>query len=389
MSNKAEVEIIVTRKTTNLINDKMLNDQFKAMKESVNRASTKGVTVDIVNKVGPEPLPDGERGYNYAATLKIESVNGRTIDSNLNRITIARKYIEKVCRDKHWEVKGEAVDYAENGASLVERVPLHVPDVLDLKRFEEAGLYERDAHIRIVHDGVKSYQLSKRKQRSHTLLFGQPASAKTELFLELKKLYEQDDEHLERIAVFNSTTLSKAGLEDWIMERAKNNSLPDIILLDEIEKIQPEKLSCLLTMMDKQGQIIKLTATKGRDVGDTKILVWATCNDIKLFKSYFSGALYSRFQKKLPCVRPSKDLMKQILLKKIRQMREEEDGNEAIRDDWVDSIMNYAEEQGIDDPREILDCLTGRERLTDGTYFDDLRIIKKAQRENKALAELM
>jgi hypothetical protein len=105
------------------------------------------------------------------------------------------------------------------------------------------------------------------------LLYGPPASAKTSLF---KALYEKNG--WERVVVIDGHAMTKAGLEEWLREKAKDETLPDILVIEEVEKQDPKNLRCLLSVM-ASGYLCKLNAKIGREEAQTPLLVWATCND--------------------------------------------------------------------------------------------------------------
>jgi hypothetical protein len=65
------------------------------------------------------------------------------------------------------------------------------------------------------------------------LLYGPPASAKTSLFKAFKALYEKDG--WERVVVIDGY--------------AKDETLPDVLVIEEVEKQDPKNLRCLLSVM--------------------------------------------------------------------------------------------------------------------------------------------
>src|SRR5262245_31260964 len=102
---------------------------------------------------------------------------------------------------------------------------------------------------------------------------------------------------------------SKAGLENWLLDRAEQDELADIIVLEELEKLQPlDNLLPLVSLMGS-GYIAKLNARIGRRRELANVLVWATCNDEAIIRRWRNGAIWSRFAKKLHCARPSRELM--------------------------------------------------------------------------------
>jgi hypothetical protein len=251
------------------------------------------------------------------------------------------------------------------------------------------GLYERDEHIRIIHDAVTNHvaTLSAWRRdntvevaRSHILLKGKPAGAKTLLFERFKRWFEEASPGAERVTFVDMQTATRAGLENWLLDRAEAADLANIIVLEELEKLQPlDNLLPLVSLMGS-GYIAKLNARIGRRHELANVLVWATCNDEAVVRRWRNGAIWSRFAKKLHCPRPSRELMKQILLDTVERIG----GNP----EWVDRAMEFAYEvmpqvvgHPMDDPREIKGLLDGRDRLLDGSYQLDLLAILKAEKD--------
>src|SRR5439155_4753237 len=87
-----------------------------------------------------------------------------------------------------------------------------------------------------------------RRQASHVVLHGEPAAAKTFLLRCFKALYEQGSE-VERVVFIDAQTMTKAGLEDWLLQRAEEGSLPEIIVLEELEKQGEGVLLPLISVM--------------------------------------------------------------------------------------------------------------------------------------------
>ena len=76
--------------------------------------------------------------------------------------------------------------------------------------------------------------------RSHVLLKGRPAAAKTTLLERLKRWY--DDHHKatngrddEVVTFIDLPTATKAGPENWLLERAERDELAPIVVLEEVE----------------------------------------------------------------------------------------------------------------------------------------------------------
>lgn len=329
-------------------------------------------------------LPD-KGGWLYEFPIYLENVTGKSASQGkvLNR---CKEFLKDYLVNKaKWEY---ATD--KEIESVAENTVLAVPEKIEENSEHFEGIYERAAHLRIINAGMHNYVQTGKKVREHVLLYGQPAACKTKLFTALKSLYESEDKFLERVLVMNATTMSKAGFENFLAEKAEKKNLPDVLCVDEIEKAKPEDLSCLLEIMDGQGRVSKLKAPAGRAERKSfpcNLVVWATCNDVGKLKSFHSGALFSRFHKTLPCCRPSAELMKMILRKELEKW--ERVYLRPVNYQWIDIVMDYCKKRGEDDPRKILGYLNGGKRIEDKSYFQDLEDIESMGRTEKKLSEAL
>lgn len=364
-------QLLVTRFTERKLNQGSLDKALEKIRGSVNKSSTRNTTAEIADFAGPVEL-DGGKGYQYSFKLNLENLS-KADGVKMAGLKNAKKLLQKAIENEKWKLLGDAQDFNEDGTKDVPDMALNVPEFIPAEFME--GIYERDAHVRIIHDGVKNFHASQGKEREHTLLFGPPAACKTELFRRLKKVYESDDPYCDsRVLIINATTLTQAGLENFLLGKLEDGLAPKIIVFDEIEKIEESKLSCLLQIMDGQGKISKMNARIGQREGEINCLVWATCNDLNALKRSFCGALYSRFTKTLPCSRPSAALMLKILKIRIQKLIDNGyDGNLG----WAEKVMEYAKKRGETDPRKIIGYLSGRHRIDDGSYFKDLEHIEE------------
>jgi SpoVK/Ycf46/Vps4 family AAA+-type ATPase len=217
------------------------------------------------------------------------------------------------------------------------------------------------------------------------ILYGPPTGAKTSMLKAFKTWYEAPDGgRVERFSLLDTTTLSKAGLERWILKKARRKELPEILGLEEIEKFNPDNLLSLLAIMDDRGTLSRLNATEGYQEESAPVLVVATCNDAEAFQQFAKGALWSRFKKRLYCARPNRDLMRKILLREVVQIP---GGNSR----WADEAMRFAYEvypketgKVMADPREIIGLLDGRDRLLDGSCQKDCLAVYMAEKEEQS-----
>jgi hypothetical protein len=119
------------------------------------------------------------------------------------------------------------------------------------------------------------------------------------------------------------------------------------------------------------GYLMKVNARVGRRMQQTKVVVWGTCNDAASLQKFHDGALWSRFTHKMQCPRPSRELMREILLKEVA---ERPDGNPA----WADKALEFGwEVLKTNDPREIIGLLDGRDRLLTGEYQKDYLAVRR------------
>src|SRR6266542_908637 len=249
-----------------------------------------------------------------------------------------------------------------------------------------AGVYERDAHIRLIYDALRSYADSLQAwkndnsvelARSHVLLWGKTAGAKTMLLERFKAFLEQEN-RVERVTFVDMQTSTKAGLENWLLDKAEQGELAEIIVLEEIEKVQPLDALLPLVSIMGSGYLAKMNARIGNRGETTNVLVIATCNNEEVIREWRSGVLWSRFVHHLFCPRPGREVMRKILLDKVHKLG----GNPG----WVDKTLEFAfdilPEAGVppmDDPRELKGLLDGRDRLLDGQYQQDLLDIMRAE----------
>jgi hypothetical protein len=386
-------KLVIQRKSVNRIPDGSGQNQLKHIKHSVERNQTFGLLCKMRTLL-PEPLemPEASTGARWLYQVKAAVVKERYRSEAAaqkqfeSALAVMRRAANSVgwqvhCADEELEPEGNttisAVSLNGETPEADQPRPTFVLPVLDDKTTESyfPGVFERDAHIRIVHKSVASFLETNKEERSHVLLYGLPAGCKTTVFAGLKKFYEQDQ--VERVAMLDATTLTKAGLENWILERSRAKCLPEILCLEEIEKHNPNNLLSLLAIM-ASGELMRTNSRIGRVIAEAKVLVWATCNDEEQLKAFHKGALWSRFTHQLHCARPSRKLMGKILTHKIKKLP---GGSPA----WVDPVLNYAyDEVGNDDPRFMVGLLDGREGLLDGSYFSDLRSITQAKQEEEA-----
>jgi AAA domain (dynein-related subfamily) len=329
---------------------------------------------------GPELLTDEAGGtlYRYRVKLQLKQTEGRRASSE-TRFRRALKVISLRAGRFAWRVIPPGQPSLRRNASPPWGTPFVVPE-LDERALATffRGIYGRERQTRIVHAAVKAHVESLRRHeadpgvpvcRSHVLLKGKPGGCKTTLLERLKAFYEQGGQQ-ERVTFVDLTTATKAGLENWLLERAASGRLASILVLEEIEKVRPlETLLPLISLMGS-GYVAKLNARVGHQKQLAHCLVLATCNDERVLREWRGGVLWSRFVHKEHCPLPDEAQMKQILLDRVTEM-----GGNPL---WADKAMEFAyvtyrhlTGSPMGDPRAICGLLDGQDRLLTGAYQQD------------------
>jgi hypothetical protein len=359
-----QVEFILERTSVNKLNVKKMKEQLKFIKQAADRYN---VNAKFGGRLKPQSAEGETQNYRYTVKLRVSSDS--TADDLLDRVENA---VRKATELQRWRFVGQAGFIPAELAQAAR--PAFVVPKLDDEAIQHhfSGLFSRDAHLRVIHDATEMYVNSQREYRSHTVLYGEPGAAKTVMFEMLKGFYELNSP-VERVHIVDGTSLTKAGLENYLLDRAEAGELPEILVIEEIEKKDLKDVFCLGAIMDGRGTIQKLNAKVNRK-STAKMLVWCTCNSEEFLINFHKGYLWSRFTHKLECVRPARDEMYKILLDKIDRMG----GNHA----WAKPALDFAYDvMGTDDPREICGLLDGRNRLLDGSYQRDRSTIILAARQ--------
>jgi len=130
-------------------------------------------------------------------------------------------------------------------------------------------------------DDIKEMMLRalESQERAHTLLTGPPASAKSLFILQIEKFMSS------KVYFAEGASTTKAGIQKFIAE----NQHKEIIIIDEIDKMQMKDQEGLLTMMER-GEFV---CTKVRNTKTVKanIVIFATSNSTERL----SKPLLSRF----------------------------------------------------------------------------------------------
>ncbi len=227
-------------------------------------------------------------------------------------------------------------------------------------------IYERDNQIKIVLSALEAARDSNLQNRFHTVLFGDPACAKTEILLSVKRMLGPN-----AVLQFDATSTSKAGAERILLD---SEQLPPVLILEEAEKTDENSLRWLLGILDHRAEIRKTNFNIGTVRKEVKLLCLATVNDMNLFNKVMSGALASRFTHKVHCPRPSREVLAHILKREVVKVA-------GGKMEWIEPTLKYCyDTEHITDPRHIIAvCLCGKDALLDGSYVKSLEATKVPQ----------
>lgn len=313
-----------------------------------------------------EPIEDAE-GYTYVAAFKLNWIGrGKGSDAQLEKLI---HVITKAGNAPGWKVQGEQEKpHAES--ALVEVTAESKYSEVELKEIGDhfAHIYNREAQVRLLYSALRAAVESGFENRFHAVLYGPPASGKTEILNAFAKILGED-----AVLRFDCTSTTKAGAEKVLLEA---ETLPPILLAEEIEKTSEDSLRYMLGLLDHRAEVRKTNYRIGMRQRTIKMLCLATVNDIDLFKSLMDGALFSRFSHKIYCPRPDREVLHRILLREI--LKPGKDGKPIGKAEWIDPALDYAETEGTDDPRRIVTiCLSGGDDLLTGKYQKDLLSCKE------------
>lgn len=406
--------LTVTKTISKRLSEDQLRDQLNFISDSAKRSATNKWSVSIPKKLVREvEIGTGDnRQVQYTAVITLTKDRYKSEDAVQRKFVKTKQVMERAARRKDWKIisdealvpgtaPGEFV--VVNGAGeptgdpaprLADRVAVLAPapsqfllegaqlPPLDdnVMRQHFSRIYDREAHIRIIHDNLRVAVRTGFKTRHHLLLKGPPACAKTEMFLSFIDWLGED-----LIEAIDGGTMTKAGLERLLLDKAQSGTLKPILLLEEIEKCHPDNVACLIQVMDARGKIQRVNANTVRDGGGTaecKIIVWGTCNDEDELKKFHKGAIWSRFSNKMDCERPDRELMRKILMREVAEINGKEE--------WVDPVLKFCFDElaaisrfagDFDDPRVARAMLVGGDRLLDGSYFADYRKTNKIKKQ--------
>lgn len=259
----------------------------------------------------------------------------------------------------------ETSDQEDHVAEVKAKKPsLIFPEIQTDLKDQFAEIYDRDAQIQIIHSAILAFKTSNKKNKFHTVLYGEPACGKTQILESFVQVVGE-----ETVCKIDATSATKAGVQQMIKDKEFKAS---ILIIEEIEKADDQSLRYLLSLLDHRAEIRKITYRE-HTVKKVDLLCLATVNDMDLFEKVMSGALASRFSNKLYCPRPSIEILRKILMREVRDIN----GNDA----WIEPTIEYCEKERIRDPRTAITiCLCGQDKLLNGTYQQFLKAVSAPER---------
>lgn len=231
-------------------------------------------------------------------------------------------------------------------------------------------LFGLDPQIRVLLSAIQAAADSKKKNRFHALLYGEPGAGKTDILRSTARLL--DDLRISYVEI-DATATTEAGMKKVLLD--EDEIVPEVLLIEEIEKSPGNSTHWLLGVMDDRATVTQLNY-KRQATRKVDSLVLASANDYALLKVREKGALLSRFNNHIYCPRPTREIIGQILKREILAV-----GGSL---DWIEPTLEFCvDRRHMTDPRAIVPvCLQGKERLASGEYQRDLMETMREEIEN-------
>lgn len=316
------------------------------------RGSKQGWELAKIPRVSKRQTDDG-----WLYTCKLRFVkNARKVADKVveQQFAYIQKIVEAASPSRGWGAKTES----GKGGSTPEAPAKKLADVKVEQGKYFSHIYDRDAAINVVLSSLKAAKASNYHNRFHCLLWGPPGCGKSEILAACKQMIGP-----EGYLMFDATSTTQAGAERILLQSA---NIPPVMLVEEIEKTSEDSLRWLLGILDHRGEIRKTNYNVGSARRQVRMLCIATANDKKKFDQALAGALSSRFPHKIYCPRPDEALLRKILAREV----EKAGGDKR----WIDPAIEHCKDaENTDDPRRIIAvCLSGREKLLNGSFQKDL-----------------
>ena len=391
-AKKKHFDLVLEKTSQRRLTPERVREQLAYIRDAVSRNRQRRFSGHLAKKL-PEPVSvvmAGQQSFVYTTKLRlVKEGETQTREKLQEQYEAVVRVVQAAGRTHGWRVASEddqamllrsgdnpiiAEAKRTTDMSIRQKLDVELPELTsdNLCAFF-SRIYKRENHIQIIHRANVTAAMTKFDKRRHSLCWGPPGCAKTELFDSFVQFYGPD-----KVLHLDSTTTTKAGLETLILNRARDGTLPPFLYLEEIEKYDLNAMHVLHAIMDQRGRVQRTNARIGNVAADAKLVVWATCNSLNKLKQFEGGAILSRFsnRKQLYCPRPDEELMRRILTREVTEMGGDEE--------WVEPVVRFVfDEMKTNDPREAVALLDGRELLLDGTYLTWVRENIEAERRDR------
>lgn len=335
------------------LNSTKIEAQIQKMKNRAlgSNRGNKGWNIEIENKKNLHTPMELRGQYTYKCKMRITCSNVRRSEIALRTdYDNIIKFISSSGATHDWSIASiddKPINEKTKDERIIKQVGYVAIDIADDWEEEFKHIYDRENQIEIIMSAINAGIDSNFNNRFHCALVGDPASGKTETLRAVKRIIGEDG-----VLEYDATATTQAGVIQDLNER---DELPRILIVEEIEKTDPDSLRWLLGVLDHRGEIRK-TTVRGKIEKETKLLALATVNDYPLFLKAMYGALASRFSYHLHFPQPDKYLLQRILEREVEKIN----GKKA----WIQPALEYAMEEKIYDPRKLTAiCLCGRDQL--------------------------
>jgi hypothetical protein len=346
---------------------------------------------------------ENKEGYSFVVSLSLKKIKGQlngsveynqwqNIKAMFERCVNSTKFVNNPWKvrfsDQDTEI--ESPDFFEKKENTIEDLIPAVPTFVESSEkefdwqdynFPDEILYDENAlsehsafsdlydigpQIRTVLSAIKRAVETNGKSRYHSVLYGEPGCGKTSTLRAVEKLFGQGS-----VLHLDATSTTKAGIEKLFFSELKQ--YPKLVFLEEAEKASEEGLKIWLGALDDRGELRKINFRQTQ-IRQIEILFFCTANNKRAFDNMMGtgsgepGALSSRCVNEIQFPRPTEATLRKILEKEIKT----KGGNI----DWVAPCLSLADELDVSDPRKVKAFLTGGDRLLDGSFQKDQKLIR-------------